>query len=336
MRTTRRALLATVPLLALAAACGSGEQATAEPAATPDGAFPATITHALGTTTVGAAPQRVVCLGWGSQEALWALGGQTVAVPEVTYGGLPDGTLPWWQGHFDAATTTFLPNPTSGELPFEQITALAPDLVLAVYSGITADDYATLSKIAPTVGYPDQPWLTTWQDQVRLVGQAIGRTAEAQALVASTEADLAARAEAAPALRGRTFSYVYASQQGLSAYLPGDPRVDVMHELGLVDAPGITALAAQEATFYAEVAKERVRDLDSDVLVGYGGLTRDQLRADPVFATMPAVAADAVAWFDDETLVTATSATVLSLPWLLDRLVPLLESAAQKAPAAGS
>lgn len=336
MRTTRRALLTTVPLLALAA-CGSGERTTAGPAATTSGgAFPAMVTHALGTTVVEAAPQRIVCLGWGSQEALWALGGQTVGVPEVTYGGLDDGTLPWWEGHFDAATTTFLPNPTSGDLPFEQITALAPDLVLAVYSGITAEDHATLSKIAPTVAYPDQPWLTTWQDQVRLVGRAIGEDARAQALVASTEADLAARVAAAPVLAGKTFSYVYASDQGLSVYLPGDPRVDVLHELGLVDAPGTTALAAQEATFYAEVSAERVRDLDSDVLVGYGGLTREQLRADPVFSTMPAVAHDAVAWLADETLVTATSATVLSLPWLLDRFVPLLEDAARKVPATGS
>nr|WP_246314793.1 ABC transporter substrate-binding protein [Kineococcus aurantiacus] len=275
-------------------------------------------------------------MGWGSQEAVWALGGQVVGIPEVTYGGLDDGTLPWWEGHFDAATTTFLPNPTSGDLPFEQITALTPDLILAVYSGITADDYATLSKIAPTVAYPDQPWLTTWQDQVRLVGQALGRTDEATALVASTEADLADRAKTSPVLAGKTFSYAYATAEGLSVYLPGDPRVDMLHELGLVDAPGIAALAAQASTFYAEVAKERVRDLDSDLVVGYGGLTRDQLLADPVYATMPAVASGAVAWLDDPTLVTATSATVLSLPWLLDRLVPLLETAAQQAPATGS
>jgi iron complex transport system substrate-binding protein len=333
VRPTRRALLATVPLVAIAAcADSSADSSSEEPAATgtTDAAFPVTIEHALGTTTIEAEPTRIVCLGWGSQDVVWSLGLQPVGIPEVTYGGLDDGTYPWWEGHFEAATTTFLPNPTSGEVPFEQITALAPDVVLAVYSGITADDYATLSQIAPTVGYPDEPWLTTWQDQATLIGQALGKADEAAALVADTEDDLASRAAASPALQGKTISYVSADPSTLYVYLPGDPRVDMLHELGLVDSPGVTALASSEQTFYAEVAKERVRDLDSDLLIGYG-MTRDELRADPVYSTMPAVAADAVAWLEDQALVSATSATVLNIPWQLDRLMPLLDAAAANA-----
>ncbi|WP_432561837.1 ABC transporter substrate-binding protein [Kineococcus sp. SYSU DK003] len=335
MRTSRRALLATVPLAALVGACGSEDETASEPASAPTsggGAFPVTIEHALGSTTIDAEPKRIVCLGWGSQDVVWALGLQPVGVPEVTYGGLEDGTYPWWEGHFDASTTTFLPNPTSGEVPFEQITALAPDLVLAVYSGITADDWSTLSQIAPTVAYPGEPWLTSWQDQTTMIGQAVGRSAEAEALVADTEDDLASRAAGSPALAGKTFTYISADPATLYVYLPGDPRVDMLHELGLVDAPGVTTLAEQEDTFYATVAKERVRDLDADIVVGYG-MTRDELRADPVYATMPAVAADAVAWLEDQSLVSATSATVLNLPWQLDRLVPLLDAAAQNASA---
>lgn len=333
MRPSRRALLATAPLAALVTACGSAES-TQDPGSTPaaagGSAFPVTIEHALGATTIEATPTRIVCLGWGSQDALWALGLQPVGVPEVTYGGLEDGTYPWWEGHFDAAQTEFLPNPTSGEVPFEQITALAPDLVLAVYSGITAEDWATLSRIAPTVAYPDQPWLTTWQDQATLIGRAVGRAEEAATLVADTEDDLANSAAAHPALQGRTITYVSADPGTLYVYLPGDPRVDMLHELGLVDSPGVLALAEQEQTFYAEVAKERVRDVDSDLVIGYG-MTRAELRADPVYATMPAVAADAVAWLEDQSLVSATSATVLNIPWQLERLLPLLDAAAANA-----
>lgn len=334
LRTSRRTLLATAPLLALAA-CGSEDDTTATPAAgstapAGEGAFPVTVEHALGSATIEAQPTRIVTLGWGSQDVLWALGLQPVGVPEVTYGGLEDGTYPWWEGHFDAATTQFLPNPTSGEVPFEQITALAPDLILAVYSGITAEDHATLSQIAPTVAYPDEPWLTSWQDQATMIGTAVGLADRAATLVADTEDDLASRAAEHPALQGKTFSYVSADPSTLYVYLPGDPRVDMLHELGLVDADGVTALAASEQTFYAELAKERVRDVDSDIVVGYG-MTRDELRADPVYATMPAVAADAVAWLEDQSLVSATSATVLNIPWQLDRLLPLLDAAAQNA-----
>ncbi|MEW1958987.1 iron-siderophore ABC transporter substrate-binding protein [Kineococcus sp. NPDC059986] len=338
MRTSRRALLATVPVVAFASACGSSsdEPTTAGASASGSaaaGAFPVTIEHELGKTTVKAAPQRIVCLGWGSQDVLWALGLQPVGIPEVTWGGLPDGTLPWWAGHFDKATTTFLPAPSSQEIPFEQIAALTPDLVLAVNSGITAEDYSKLTAIAPTVGYPKGPWLTTWQESASMIGKAVGKSAEAEKLVADTEDDLANRAAATPSLKGKSFVYVYATTTGLSAYLPGDARVDLMRSLGMVDAPGIESLAkANPDEFYVEVAKERVRDIDSQVLVGYGEITRDELRADPVYATMPAVAADAVAYLDDKLLVTATSATVLSVPWLLDRLVPMLDAAAQKAP----
>ncbi|WP_432523865.1 iron-siderophore ABC transporter substrate-binding protein [Kineococcus sp. SYSU DK006] len=337
MRPSRRSLLLAAPLTALGLTACGGDDDTADtagaegPATAPAaaGRFPVTVEHALGSTTVEAEPQRIVCLGWGSQDVLWALDLQPVAVPEVAYGALEDGTLPWWEGHFDAATTQFLPNPDSGEVPFEQIAALAPDLVLAVYSGITETDYASLAKIAPTVAYPDQPWLTTWQDQATMIGRAVGRSAQAERLVSDTEADLAERAAANPDLQGKTFSYLYATDANLSVYLPGDPRVDMLHALGLVDAPGVTALARSTPTFYAEVAKERVRDLDSDLVVGYGGQTREQFVADPVYSTMPAVAAGAIAWLDDESLVSATSATVLNIPWQLDRLVPLLTAAAQ-------
>jgi iron complex transport system substrate-binding protein len=338
-RPTRRSLLLGAPaaLTALAlASCGSDDTTTggsAPSTTSAAGAFPVTVEHALGSATVESAPQRIVTVGWGSQDVLWALGLQPVAVPKVTYGGLPDGTYPWWAGHFDAATTTFLPSADAGEVPFEAIAEKAPDLILAVYSGITAEDYATLSKIAPTVAYPESPWKTSWQDQATLVGRAVGKEADAKALVERTQADLAARAAAAPVLGGKTFSYVYATEAGLSVYLPGDSRVDMLHDLGMVDSPGVTALAGTTEEFYTEVAQERTLDVAADVIVGYGGLTQAQLAADPVYATLPAVASGAVAWLADETLVAATSATVLNLPWQLDRLVPLLTAAAERSPA---
>ena len=337
-RPSRRSLLLGVPAVAaVLAACGDGSTSStggsSPSGSSAAGTFPVTVEHALGTVTIDSAPQRIVTVGWGSQDVLWALGLQPVAVPQVTYGGLPDGTYPWWEGHFDAATTTFLPSPDSGELPFELIAEKAPDLILAVYSGITAEDYATLSKIATTVAYPDAPWKTSWQDQTTLVGRAVGREADARKLVETAQADLTSRAAAAPALAGRTFSYVYAEEKGLSVYLPGDSRVDMLHDLGMVDSPGVQTLAGTTSEFYTELAKERSLDVAADVIVGYGGLTGAQLAADPVYATLPAVASGAVAWLEDQTLVSATSATVLNLPWQLDRLVPLLSAAAEKSPA---
>ncbi|MCI3923997.1 iron-siderophore ABC transporter substrate-binding protein [Paenibacillus sp. TRM 82003] len=339
MRATRRSLLLSAPLAALAAAtaCGSqdsgastagGSAGTAGTA----GAFPVTVEHALGSTTVDAAPERIVTWGWGSQDVLWALGLQPVGIPEVTYGG-EDGAYPWWEGHHDPSVTTAIGASETGEVPFEKVAELAPDLVLAVNSGLTGQDWSTLTRIAPTVAYPDQPWQTTWQDQAKLIGRAVGKAQEAEDLVAEAEDDLAARAAANPQLEGKSFAYVYATAAGLSVYLPGDSRVDTLHGLGLVDAPGVTALAESSDAFYVEVAKERVRDLDSDVLVGYGEISLEELTADPVYATMPAVANGAVVWLTDENLIAATSTTLLNLPWQMDRLVPELAAAADAAQA---
>ncbi|WP_432502301.1 iron-siderophore ABC transporter substrate-binding protein [Kineococcus arenarius] len=337
---SRRSLLLTAPLAALAAtaACGSEASSTAPDttgaAGTTTGdAFPVEVEHALGTTTVEAAPERIATWGWGSQDVVWALGLQPVGMPETTYGGDESGAYPWWEGYYDPSVTTSIGASETGEVPFEKIAELTPDLVLAVNSGLTEQDWTTLTQIAPTVAYPEQPWQTSWQDQATLIGRAVGKAEEAERLVAEAEADLADRAAANPQLEGKSFAYVYATAAGLSVYLPGDSRVDTLHGLGLVDAPGVTALAESSEAFYVEVAKERVRDLDCDVLVGYGEISLEELTADPVYATMPAVANGAVVWLTDENLIAATSTTLLNLPWQMDRLVPELAAAADAAQA---
>ncbi|GAA4665883.1 iron-siderophore ABC transporter substrate-binding protein [Kineococcus glutinatus] len=292
------------------------------------------IEHALGTTEIDSAPERVVVIGWGATDVLFSLGVTPVGVPTGSYGASEDGTFPWWEGHFDAAKTELMPSADSGEVPFEAIAAARPDLVIAVQSGITADDYATLTGIAPTVAYPEAPWKTTWQDQTTIVGRAVGKEDEATELVARTEESLAAAGRANPSLAGTTFSYVYASSAGLGTYLPGDSRVDLLTDMGMVVAPGVATLAEGATSFYTEVSKERIHDVDSDVLVAYGEMPLAEFRADPVFATVPAVAKDAVVWLEDETFITATSApSVLNVPWFLDRFAPQLAEAATKAKA---
>jgi hypothetical protein len=73
-----------------------------------------------------------------------------------------------------------------GELDFEKITALQPDLIIGVYSGFTEEEYNTLSKIAPTVaqsgGYID--FGMPWQEQTRMIGRTLGRTEQAEQMVA--------------------------------------------------------------------------------------------------------------------------------------------------------
>ena len=81
----------------------------------------------------------------------------------------PYATWPWAQDELGDAQPEVLP---STELNFEQIAALDPDLIVGVGSGMTDTDYATLSKIAPTLAQPGDyidygtPWdVTTRADR---------------------------------------------------------------------------------------------------------------------------------------------------------------------------
>ena len=88
--------------LALLAACGDDDapairrrrpRRAAAPTAEA-GAFPVTIEHKYGTTTIEAAPERVVVAGLREQDALLALGVVPVATTEW-FGKHPGAIFPW-------------------------------------------------------------------------------------------------------------------------------------------------------------------------------------------------------------------------------------------------
>ena len=82
MNPTRRRFLAGLSVLAVApvlAACGddgssSGSSSKGSEAPAEESAFPVTIKHKYGDTTIEKAPERVVCIGLTDQDALMALG----------------------------------------------------------------------------------------------------------------------------------------------------------------------------------------------------------------------------------------------------------------------
>ncbi len=186
------------------AACGGDDDGTGAGAAgtATSGAFPVTIDHAFGSTTVETAPERVVAWGWGSADAAIALGVTPVAIPFQSYGGDADGVLPWIRDALETAgepVPTVLPD-SAEEPPYEEIAAAEPDLILAPYSGITRKQYDLLSAIAPTVAHPGEAWATPWRETIRIVGTALGREAEAEALLGDLEARFARGAAEHPQL----------------------------------------------------------------------------------------------------------------------------------------
>jgi len=293
--------------------------------------YPKTITHALGETELEAAPARVAAIGWGNLDVPLALG-----VSKTTYGSADANGLFYWTNEAFAKLGVDEPNvfdDTDG-LDFEAINNAEPDVILAVYSGITAEDYAQLSEIAPTVAYTKEAWATTWQDMTRDNAAALGLSAEADALVEEIEALIAEKAAAYPEIQGLTAAYCYFDVSNLSSfyvYMPKDPRASYLLDLGLTLPDNIRALD-DGGFFFMTVSSENIDVLnDLDLIVAWGDAsTLDVFQADPLLSQIPAVQRGSVVFLDTaSTLISAScTPTPLSIPATIDEYLALIAEAA--------
>jgi len=331
----RRLTLATLIASTLAAtltltACGGTAEST--PEASSDAGEAVTIAHAFGETIVPANAENVVTLGWGSTDAAIAVGVIPVAIPFDSYAGDENGVLPWISDAVEEAgadTPTVLPE-SPDEPPYEAIAEADPDVILAVYSGITEEQYETLSEIAPTVAYPDVAWSTPWRDVVTTVGEALGRSDEAEAVLADIDSELSDQAAAHPEFAGKTIAAVWDVAGTFYVYKKEDPRVEFMLDLGFENAPAVDALASGDSTFYYTLSYEQLDQLDADVVLSYSDTQSeaDAFLTSPQTSVIPAVQAGTVARLVGTEYIAAVSPpTALSLPWGLDRLVESLSSA---------
>jgi len=296
-------------------------------------AFPVTVPHVYGETVIPEAPVRVVTIGWSTQDAVIALGVDPTGIPRNDWGGDENGFLPWTLSALEGRTLpTVLDMAT--EIPFEAITGLNPDLILAPYSGITQDDYNILTGIAPTVAYPEVAWGTTWQDGQVITGQALGMTAAAEQLVADTEALIASQTDLYPQLAGKTFAYGNMGDgSSFSFYTPTDSRPLFLSSIGLVPSEFTESLTelAGEAVYFASISYELANTVEADIVVMWFGSQEEYDAAQESFAlqAIPAVAEGRFAPVVGEELVMASSAfSVLSIPFMLEQFIPILAAAA--------
>lgn len=316
----------------------TGAATDAESSAAED-AFPVTIEHAFGETVIDEVPERVATISWANQDAAIALGVVPVAMPFASYGGDADGYLPWTLSALEALgderPTLF--SDTDG-IPFEDIAAAAPELILATYSGISQEEYDQLSRIAPTVAYPEIPWYTDWRDQLEIAGKALGKEAEAADRRTEIEAQLETAIAGAPEIQGKTFAYLWfdaADPSTVTYYTTADARVEFVESLGLVSAPKIEELSAENDAFFGTISAELADQIDADIVLAYvdDAAHLEAVEADPLLGAIPAIASGAVVPLDDATFILSTSApSPLSVPWAIDQYVPLIQEAATQVP----
>jgi iron complex transport system substrate-binding protein len=338
----------TSTLLALSAAsalavglvgCSADAGATDDaPAASADFS-PITIEHALGTTTIETKPERVATVNWANQEVPLALGVVPVGMARADFGDDDgDGVLPWVSEKLDelGGETPVLFDETDG-VDFEAVADTEPDVILAAYSGLTQEDYDTLSEIAPVVAYPETAWGTSWRDMIELNSTAMGMADEGEQLVADLEEEIAGVAADHPALAGKTAMFLThvdtTDLSEVSFYTTHDTRVQFFDDLGLQQPQSIADASDATELFSLTQSAETADTFDDvDVIVTYGDdeLVKT-LEGDPVLSQMPAVANEAiVALPGTGSLGTAANPTPLSISWILDEYADLLDEAAAK------
>lgn len=335
VQLTAAALVGTVLLTACSGTDSGDEGQTGGGGG--DGAFPVNIDSALGEAVIPEEPERVVTWGWSAQDVVLALDVVPVAMPRNDYGGDENGVFEWDADKIEelgGEQPTILSGAHADAPPLEEIVEARPDVILAPNSGLTQEDFDRLQEIAPTVAYPEQPWATTWQEQVDIVGRALGREEEAAALLEDTQAQVEALAGENPELEGTTFFYAAANEADvLNVYREYDPRVEMLTDLGMEPSASVSELDTDpDDSFFFQVSYENLQEIETDVLVMYFAdeASLEEFTSDPLVAAMPAVQEGRFAPIVGEDFVMASSApTVLSIPWMLDRYVPELVAAAE-------
>lgn len=334
------ALAATALLTAGLAAC-STTPATDAPAGEASGDFtPITIEHALGTIEITEKPERIATVNWANQEVPLALGVVPVGMARADFGDdNGDGILPWVSEKLEelGGETPVLFDETDG-VDFEAVADTNPDVILAAYSGLTQEDYNTLSEIAPVVAYPDTAWATSWRDMIRLNSQGMGLEAEGDALITELEGEIEATAAKYPAIQGtKTMFLTHVDETDLSQvsfYTTHDTRSAFFEDLGMAFPQSLIDASASTDQFSQTISAEQTDTLaDVEIIVTYGGEDLVQtLQGDPVLSQIPAVANGSIVNLPGtEPLGTAANPTPLSISWILDDYVALLSQAADKA-----
>jgi iron complex transport system substrate-binding protein len=342
VRRLRLALALTAAGALLLTGCASATAETgsgsAGQAASGEG-FPVTIEHALGETVIESKPERVATIAWGNQDVALALGVVPVGMDAQVWsweGGSEPDVYEWTSDRIAelGGEEPVIFDTTDG-LDFEAIADTAPDVVLAAQSGISEEDYATVSgDIAPVIAYPGVPWYTSWRDQIRMNAEGLGLADEGEKLVADLDAQIT-DATSDAGFAGKTAAFFYATPADLSTmsiYTGGDPRTAFLGDLGF-DLPQVAIDAMTDGAFYQDISAENVDQLsDVDVIVTYGDETLlPALQADPLWSTLPAVKAGAVvAVGNGDAFSAAVTPTALSIPWVLQDYVAVLQEAAAK------
>ena len=269
----------------------------------------------------------MVTVGVTEQDFALAVGVTPVGVTEW-YGQQPDATWPWAQDELGDAQPEVLTAVDSFD--YERIAALEPDLIIGTNAGLDEESFGLLSDIAPTVAHPQgaERYFSRWDEQARLVGQALGRSAEMEVIIADIDEQFAAAAAAHPEFEGVEVAFLQnrfyegsaiAYQNGLST--------EFLTDLGFEIPAVLDDFETEGGQAYIPLEQLGVLD-EADVLLWATEAPEDRtaLEAEPLYMGLEEVQDGKLVFTDGVTAGAIYFTSPLSLPFVLEQLVPALAS----------
>lgn len=255
-----RALRAVaVAVLAMGLAACGGEAATAPKAAGSTQPSFRVIKHAMGETTIPTQPKRVVALDQSFVDAVLTL--ETPVVGYTTYRSIDD-KLPDYLGDVvNAYGKEAVPVGTLEQPSLEKIMSLKPDLIVSAKVR-HKDYYDKLSKIAPTVF--SETTGAIWKENLRLMGQALGKEDLADAKIKAFEERAAKIGAEIKEKDGKlpTVSVVrFAGEPTARLYVENSYSGVVLKDVGFPRPEGQPADPTQ---IMVPISQERIAELDAD------------------------------------------------------------------------
>ena len=270
-------------------------------------------------------------MGCTEHDVLLALGVIPLGVRDW-YGDQPYATWPWAQDELGDGTPEII---GAGELDMEAIVALNPDLIVGVSSGMSAEEYGLLSRIAPTLAQSDKyiDYGTPWDEETLFIGRALGLDDEAKTVVSNLKDRMRRIKADNPAFAGAGAAVAFLFQNDRGAFASQDSRSRILSQLGFKIPERCDELSGD--SFYFSISDELIELLNTDVIVWVTSTDEGikEIKEMPLRDTMRAYREGREIFLDPLASAALSTASPLSLSYALDIMVPGLIAAVDGDPA---
>jgi iron complex transport system substrate-binding protein len=181
------------------------------------------------------------------------------------------------------------------------------------------------------VGHVENPNKDTWQQGVTQVGKGLGRSEQAQQLIAQVEGAIAGARTANPKLSGKTVSFFNYVDGVHVINSDQDVSIKFLKELGFAGvSPAVAAMSSAGIEGRSPVSPENYKLLEADLILGTtsgGRAPLDALAKHATFSKVPAVARGAYVQLEIGPATAMAFPSALSLPYAVNTLVPQMAAA---------